>query len=133
MTSPAAHPNETLLRNAYAAFAQGDIEGYLAVCTDDFTFNVPGTTKVSGSFKGRDRFLQMLGTVMRLSGGAFEETVHDVLANDAHGVVLAVHRLSRDGAPKQYRTAHIYNIRDGRLVECWEQPQDPAAFADAWS
>jgi uncharacterized protein len=99
---------------------------------DDFTFNVPGKSAVSGSFKGREQFLGMLGTVMQVCGGAFEETVHDVLANDEHAVVLAVHRFNRAGQPTEYRTAHVYHIKGGKLVECWEQPQDQAAFEDAW-
>jgi hypothetical protein len=56
-----------------------------------------------------------------------------VLANDGHGVVLAIHRLVRNGQPKEYRTAHIYHIRAGKLAECWEQPQDQFAFDEAWS
>lgn len=127
-----AHPNETLLRKAYADFGKGDIEAFLAVCTDDFTFNVPGRSQVSGSFRGREEFLRMLGTVMQAAGGAFEETVHDVLANDEHGVVLATHRFTRDGTAREYNAAHVYHIKGGKLTECWEQPQDQAAFEDAW-
>jgi ketosteroid isomerase-like protein len=126
------HAHETLLRDAYAAFGRGDIEAYLAVCTPDFTFNVPGTAAVSGRFQGREQFLGMLGTVMQVSGGTFEETVHAVLANDEHGVVLAEHCFTRDGTPRAYNTAHIYHIRAGKLAECWEQPQDQAAFEAAW-
>ena len=127
------HPNERLLRDAYAAFGRGDIEAYLAVCRDDFTFRVPGHGRVAGEYAGRERFLTLVQTVMELSGGRFEEEVEDVLANDVHGVVLAIHRFARDGSPKEYRTAHVYTIRDGKLAECWEQPQDPAAFDEAWS
>jgi ketosteroid isomerase-like protein len=127
-----AHPNEALLRKAYADFGAGDIDAFWAACSDGFTFNVPGKSQVSGSFKGREQFMGMLGTVMQASGGAFEETVHDVLANDEHGVVLAVHRFTRDGKPREYRTAHIYHINNGKLQECWEQPQDQAAFEAAW-
>ena len=128
-----AHPNEQMIRDAYAAFGRGDIEGYLAACSRDFVFNVPGRSRVAGSYRGRDEFMRMVGTVMELSAGRFEEEVLDVLANDRHGVVLAVHRFSSNGAPKEYRTAHVYDIRDGRLVECWEQPRDPAAFDEAWA
>ncbi|HEY7294329.1 MAG TPA: nuclear transport factor 2 family protein [Dehalococcoidia bacterium] len=127
-----SHPNEAMLRKAYADFGKGDVEAYLAVCTDDFTFNVPGKAVVSGTFKGREQFLGMLGKVMEAAGGAFEETVHDVLANEEHGVVLAVHRFTRAGKPREYRTAHVYHIVDGKLAECWEQPQDQAAFEEAW-
>lgn len=128
-----AHPHEELLRKAYADFARGDVDGYWSACTDDFTFHVPGASRVAGSYQGKARFMAMIGTVMQLSGGAFEETVHDVLANDEHGVVLAVHRFARDGVAKEYRTAHVYHIQDGKLTECWEQPQDPVAFEDAWA
>jgi ketosteroid isomerase-like protein len=126
-----AHANEQTIRDAYAAFGRGDLEGYLASCVDDFVFNVPGRSRVAGTYRGRAEFMRLIGTVMELSGGKFEEDVLDVLANERHGVVLAVHRFSRDGAPKQYLTAHVYGIRDGKLAECWEQPRDPAAFDQA--
>jgi ketosteroid isomerase-like protein len=45
-----AHPNETMLRDLYAKFAQGDIAGFLDGCTDSATFTVPGKAAVSGSF-----------------------------------------------------------------------------------
>jgi ketosteroid isomerase-like protein len=69
---------------------------------------------------------------MQISGGTFNEEVEDVLANDAHAVVLAVHRFTRDGAAKEYRTAHVYDIKDGQLAHCFEQPRDAEAFEDAW-
>ena len=128
-----AHPNEELLRNAYATFAGGDMEGYLKDCTEDFTFHVPGCNQVSGSYRGKDEFRRLIGIVMKVTEGAFQEEVHDVLANDKHGVVLALHRFKRDGEPKEYRTAHVYHIRGGKLAECWEQPQDQQIFDDAWA
>lgn len=127
-----AHPHEQLLRDAYAAFGRGDLDGYWAACREDFTFNVPGRSRVAGSYKGRAEFMRLIGAVMELSSGQFEEEVVDVLANDSHGVVLAIHRFSRNGAPKEYQTAHVYDIRDGKLAECWEQPRDPAVFDAAW-
>lgn len=128
-----AHPNEQLIRDAYAAFGRGDLDGYLGACTADFVFNVPGQNQMTGRYQGRDGFLQLATKVMELTGGKFEEEVHDVLANDEHGVVLAIHRFARHGQPKEYRTAHIYQLRNSKLAECWEQPQDPAAFDDAWA
>ena len=47
--------------------------------------------------------------------------------------LLVRHRFSRAGQPKEYRSAHVYTIRDGKLMECWEQPRDPAVFDDAWA
>jgi ketosteroid isomerase-like protein len=48
------------------------------------------------------------------------------------GSFWARHRFTRDGSQKDYRTAHVYEISDGKLVRCFEQPRDPAAFEDAW-
>jgi ketosteroid isomerase-like protein len=127
------HPNETLLRDAYAAFGRGDIEGYWSVCAPEFTFNVPGRNAMAGSYSGKDTFMGMVGKVMQLTAGQFQEEVHDVLANDEHGVVLAIHRFTRNGQAFEYRTAHVYELCDGRLQECWEQPQDQAAFDAAWT
>jgi hypothetical protein len=70
--------------------------------------------------------------VMAITGGSFREEVEDVLANDNHAVVLARHQFTRDSNFKEYWTAHGYEIREGKLAVCFEQPRDPASFEDAW-
>jgi ketosteroid isomerase-like protein len=40
---------EATIREAYAAFARGDVEGYLRVCIEDFEFHVPGHNGISGT------------------------------------------------------------------------------------
>lgn len=127
-----AHPLEATIREAYAAFGRGDLEGYLQACTEDFTFNVPGRGLMAGSFRGKEGMQELAGKVVELTAGTFYEEVEDVLANDHHAVVLARHQFTLQGGRKEYRTAHVYDVRDGKLAACWEQPRDPAAFDDAW-
>jgi len=127
-----AHPLESTIRAAYAAFGRGDLDGFLKACTSDFTFHVPGHSAMAGSYRGQEGIYQLAGMVTDISGGTFQEEVEDVLANDNHAVVLAYHQFTRHGASKQYRTAHVYEVRAGKLAECWEQPRDMAAFDDAW-
>jgi ketosteroid isomerase-like protein len=127
-----AHPLETRLRDAYAAFGRGDLEGYWRACTADFKFHVPGRSGVAGTYLGKEGLQELARKVMGLSGGSFQEEVEDVLANDRHAVVLARHRLVRGGMPREYRTAHVYEIAAGKLAECFEQPRDPAGFDEAW-
>ena len=127
-----AHLLEATIREAYAAFGRGDLDGYLQACVEDFEFHVPGHNAMAGSYVGRQGLYTLAGKVMTITGGAFQEDVEDVLANDNHAVVLARHRFTRDGSPKDYRTAHVYEVRSGRLACCFEQPRDPAAFEDAW-
>jgi ketosteroid isomerase-like protein len=127
-----SHALEQIIRNAYIAFARGDIDGYLQPCGTDFTFNIPGNGGICGIWVGEKGLLDLANKAMALSAGTFHEEVEDVLANDRHAVVLARHRFSRNGSPKDYRTAHVYEVGNGRLVRCFEQPQDPGAFHDAW-
>ena len=126
------HPLEQVIRDAYAAFGKGDVDGYLRACANDFAFHVPGSGGISGVWAGKQGLWDLAGRAMALSSGTFQEDVEDVLANDHHAVVLARHRFTRDGAAKDYRTAHVYEVRDGRLARCFEQPRDPATFHDAW-
>ena len=127
-----AHPLESTIREAYAAFGRGDVDGYLHACSDDFTFNVPGHGGIAGSYRGKPGLYDLAKKAMEITGGTFEEVVEDVLANDQHAVVLALHRFTREGRAKQYRTAHVYAIRGGKLSECFEQPRDQASFDEAW-
>ena len=127
-----AHPMEAVIREAYAAFGRGDVDGYLSPCATGFVFHVPGNGAISGDFVGRDGLYELARRAMTLTGGSFEEEVEAVFADNTHGVVLALHRFTREGRPREYRTAHVYEIRDHQLVQCWEQPRDLRAFDDAW-
>lgn len=126
------HPLEAIIRDAYAAFGRGDIDGYLGPCTEDFAFHIPGHGGIAGDYVGRLGLYVLAAKAMSITGGTFHEEVEDVLANDNHAVVLVRHRFIRDGNPQDYRTAHVYDVRNGRLAECFEQPRDPASFDDAW-
>ena len=127
-----AHPLEAIIREAYAAFGRGDLDGYLRPCTEGFIFNVPGRGSIAGTYRGKGGLYELARKAIETTGGTFHEQVEDVLANDHHAVVLARHSFTRDGESKDYRTAHVYEIRDGRLAECWEHPRDQAIFDDAW-
>lgn len=123
---------EDVIREAYAAFGRGDVDGYLRACTEDFLFYVPGTSGISGTYSGKQGVYDLAGKAMSITGGTFAEEVEDVLANESHAVVLARHRFTRDGALRDYRTAHVYEITNDRLARCYEQPRDPTIFDEAW-
>src|SRR5215471_4092417 len=127
-----AHPMEAIIREAYAAFGRGDLDGYLRHCAADWAFNIAGAGAIAGTYRGRDGLLELAGKAMATTNGTFTEEVEDVLANDHHGIVLARHRFTRDGKPREYRTVHVYTIHDGMLGECYEHPRDQNAFDDAW-
>jgi len=130
------HPNEQKLRDAYALFALGDMPGFLAGCTDDVTFHVPGPNQITRGQSSAEftkaAFGDLVAPVMQVSAGTFSEEVVDVFANDEHGVLLLIHRLQRDGTAVEYRTAHVVQLRGGKISAWQEWPGNLAGFAAAW-
>jgi len=126
-----AHPMETWLRELYATFARGDLQGFLDGCTDDVTFTVPGNTPGSGVFT-KATFMEWITGVLGAAGGTFQEHVLDVFANDEHGALLLHHEFERAGQHREYRTAHICEFRDGRIAAWTEHPGSLREFEEAW-
>jgi ketosteroid isomerase-like protein len=126
-----ASPNETLLRNAYAAFARGDVPGFLALCTPDIAFHVPGKGLLSGSHT-KEQFLAALGPAMGAVAGSFREEVVRVVASDTDGCVLAAQRAERDGKEHRWNAVHLWRIVNGKLAEFREYTDDEVSFDAAW-
>ena len=127
------HDHDRILRDAYAAFARGDLEGYLAHCTPDITFTVPGHNKVSGVYSRAEFGPDMIRKVMQVTKGTFVETVLDVFTSARGGIVQAHHVFEADGTKREYRTYHVYDIRDGKLASFLEVPEHFPTFQEAWS
>jgi ketosteroid isomerase-like protein len=68
-----------------------------------------------------------------LAAGTFEITVHDVLANDEHGLVVATGRVPRNGETSEWRAHGLYRFSDGRIAECRVLPEDQYEFDRIWS
>src|SRR3954451_22862530 len=93
----ADHPNVELLRKGYNAYSTGDADVLNDLFADDITWHVTGRSALSGDYKGKEQVFGFFGKIMELSGGTSKLEVHDILANDNHGVVLVTGTASRDG------------------------------------
>src|SRR5437867_255662 len=54
-----AHPNEEVARSATEALSKGDVEGFLALHTDDVVVHFPGRGPMAGDYRGKDGLGQM--------------------------------------------------------------------------
>jgi ketosteroid isomerase-like protein len=121
-----AHPNEDLVREAFAAFGRGDMD-YLQkqIFSDDVRYHQPGRSAVAGDYEGPGQVIGLFARIFELTGGTFSVELHDVLANDEHAVALYTARGEREGkqqlSDNNVLTAHI---RDGKASELWVQPTD---------
>jgi hypothetical protein len=127
------HPNAVLLRDVYAAAAEGDVERLRALIHPDVVWHVPGRNVLAGEYKGVDEVLGLLGQLAALTDGTFRAELHDVVAGDDHVVGLHAEHGQRAGRSLQARLALIGHVRDGRLAEVWEGHLDAEAFDSFWS
>jgi uncharacterized protein len=127
------HPNEELLRRGYEAFAAGDMQVLGDLLAEDIVWHFPGTSLVSGDFKGKAEVLAWVTKSAELSGGTLRVEIHDLLANDEHGVALVRVTGQRGGKSLDDPTTQVFHVTGGKVTECWLNPMDQAANDDFWS
>lgn len=129
-----AHPNEDLIRKGFEAFGRGDMDALRGeFLAPDITYHVPGRSPISGDYKGVDEVLGLFAKIFELTGGTFRAELHDVLANDEHGVALSPASGQREGKTLHDNGALVFHIRDGKAAEIWVQPGDQYALDEFFS
>ena len=130
----AQHPNVELMRKIVDAFMRGDLETIRSHWADDIVYHVPGNNALTGDYKGKDGVLAYLAKLRDLTGGTLRiSEVHDVLANDEHGVLLHRITTSRRGKQFTWDQTNIYHLRDGKMQEAWAHPTDQRAVDEFFS
>jgi|SRR5215469_384694 len=129
------HPNEDLLRESFAAFQQGDLAAiqskYFAT---DIRYHVAGRSSISGDYEGIDEVFGFFGRLFELSGGTLRLELHDVIANDQHGVALFAVYAEREGRQFVGNEVLIGHVGpDGKATEVWTQPVDQYASDEFWA
>lgn len=127
------HPNAQHLARLYENFQAGKIADVLAMVADQCTFQLAGRSKLAGKYDKATFASKFLTTMGELSGGSFQMEVHDILASDRHGLVLATDKLMRGGKPVEYRTVHVWRFENGKPVAWYEYPRDLYAYDAIWS
>jgi hypothetical protein len=128
-----AHANQDLLRRGYEAFAKADMPAVQAFFADDIVWHAPGRNPLSGDYKGAQEVLGFLGKAMEMTAGSFSLEVHDLLADDEHGVALVVARGQREGKSLEDRQVHVLHLQGGKVTEFWAHPGDQYAVDEFWS
>ena len=70
---------------------------------------------------------------MQETGGTFKNEIHDMLANDDHGVALVNFSATRGDKSLDGSIVHIFHMRDGKMTEFWSISQDQAQFDAFWA
>jgi ketosteroid isomerase-like protein len=133
--SAMAHPNEQRLRDGFEAFSKGDLDTlrneYLA---PDIVWHSPGRNQLAGEYKGIDQVMGLFGRLFEMTGGTFRQELHDVLANNEHGVTLAIASAERQGKTLRSNGVLVFNLdKDGKVTEAWLHPEDQYAVDEFFS
>ena len=118
-TTVAEHPNVTLFRKGYDAFNSGDLETLRSQFAGDIVWHASGTSRFAGDLHGIDDTLASFGELAQQTNGTLRLEVHDILANDTHGVALVTSHWEFEGEPYQDRNVHVVHIKDGKVTESW--------------
>ncbi len=129
----ADHPNLELMRRGYAAYTSGDLETIDRLFADDIVWHVSGRSPISGDYTGKEQVFGFFGKLQELSGGTSKVEVHDLLADDDHGVAIVTQSASRDGRTYEGRVTHVLHLRDGKVTEFWDAYVDQYTSDEFWA
>ena len=129
----ADHPNLERARAGYAAFAAGDMATLNDVISDDIVWHSGGNNILSGDYEGKEAVFNFFARLTQETGGTFRNEIHDMLANDDHGVALVNQSATRGDKTLEGRSVHIFHMSDGKMTEFWAFPEDQSQLDDFWS
>jgi ketosteroid isomerase-like protein len=111
--------NSKLIADAFAAWEEGDFRPFFEIVADDVNWTVIGSTPISGTFAGKQAFLD--GAVLPLHerlAGSIRATVLDVFEDGDH-VILRWQGESASKSGRPYRQVYCWVMRlaDGMVAE----------------
>jgi uncharacterized protein len=126
------HPNATIVRKLFAAFERKDAFGIRDLFAADAVWNVGGSSRLAGTYRGRREIVRFLGSLPRLTDGTYSSRLIDVLASDARAAVLYRATGRREGRELDIDQLLLLTLRDGAVVEVLALPSDQSAFDTFW-
>jgi ketosteroid isomerase-like protein len=127
------HPNLEKARAGYEAFATGDLAAVSDLFSDDIVWHSGGSNILTGDYEGKEAVLGYFGMLMQETGGSYSNDIHDMLANDDHGVALVTASATRGGKSLGGRVVHIFHMSDGKMTEFWAFPEDQSVYDEFWA
>lgn len=127
------HPNAALLTKMYQDFNEGNFQGMLDACSDDFTFELKGKSPLAGKYTKATFITGFAQKLNELSGGTYKMEIHDIIASDQHGLVLCTVKVTTHGKAVELRTVHVWRMPNGKPVAAYEYPRDLYQLDSVWS
>lgn len=129
-----AHPNEEIVRQAYKAFGEGDMDTLRSLFAPDAVHSATGNNPISGDYNGVDEILGYYGKLFERSDGTFTAELKTVRV-EGDDTVVTTHR---DKAQRGNKTLDqdeslTFTIAGGKITRLVENHSDKAAYDAFWS
>ena len=124
--------NVETLRSAYEAISRGDWDAVIEVAEPDFELVPPSQSPSSAPLRGMEETRAWF-TDQREAVGDLSIEVENLIEVEALIVALIRLRVRPHGADAdlELRIAHLWTLRDGRLIRCEVFPEREKAFEAA--
>lgn len=123
-----------LVKAGYAAFGRGDVQGLIALLSDDVEWHIPGEgLPLSGIYRGHDGVAQFFQKLSQDSDIlAFEP--REFVAQDDQVVVIGWERARPKTTNRVLEVDWVmaFTVRGGKIVK-FRQYSDTKAWADAYA
>lgn len=125
------HPNLQQMRKGYEAFRNGDMATMNDLFSDDIVWHQPGSSPLSGDYKGKEEVFGLFGRLVQETNGTFKVEVEDMFANDHRGVALQHISADRAGKHLDNYSANVFSYdSEGKVTEVWGMATDTTAGDD---
>jgi ketosteroid isomerase-like protein len=126
--------NETIMRKAFGAVQGRDPAALEEVFHPDVEWHDLAMDNPLGSeHKGLGAVLTFLAAKFESSADTLQVELHDVLANDEHGVALARLTAKRQGRSLEDRAAFVVHFEGDMIREVFAYADDPEKVNRFWS
>ena len=105
--------NVDVVSTALAAVRTGDLRAAADVVADDFVWQIPGTSSISGEVKGAQAWSEKLRTL--LEAGLQPELI-EMLPGDRHVAAVQRNTASVNGSTLDVRVVNLFHVEDGKVT-----------------
>jgi ketosteroid isomerase-like protein len=107
------------VRQAFDAFARGDLQTVSDSLSDDAVWHGRGSTKFGKDFKGKQATMANIMDYAQTFQD-IKQDIHDILASDSHVAALVTASVSRNGKTHQDQQVFLFHVNDeGKVTEAW--------------
>lgn len=117
-----AAENKQILQNIFSELSKGNGKPFVDSLADDFCWTIPGTTKWSKTYRGKQAVLDdLFKPLFACFADQYTNTAHRFIAEDDYVVVECRGRVNtKAGVPYNNTYCYVCRLEQGRLKELTE-------------